>query len=125
MATYHGFAPAMKDANRWFNYKTVDKVDENIGRWDSVQKAIQRISGEGGSRYYVKLMQDLNGSEKSQYIGNFTDSLISNYKAAAVGANIRVIIQQPTAYFRAMNVLSPKYLMNAVLSPVQAHKIGN
>ena len=125
MATYHGFAPAMKDANRWFNYKTVDQVDENIGRWDSVQKAIQRISGEGGSRYYVKLMQDLNGSEKSQYIGNFTDSLISNYKAAAVGANIRVIIQQPTAYFRAMNVLSPKYLMNAVLSPVQAHKIGN
>ena len=125
MATYHGFAPAMKDANRWFNYKTVDKVDENIGRWDSVQKAIQRISGEGGSRYYVKLMQDLNGSEKSQYIGNFTDALISNYKAAAVGANIRVIIQQPTAYFRAMNVLSPKYLMNAVLSPVQAHKIGN
>jgi hypothetical protein len=125
MATYHGFAPAMKDANRWFNYKTVDKVDENIGRWDSVQKAIQRISGEGGSRYYVKLMQDLNGSEKSQYIGNFTDSLISNYKAAAVGANIRVIIQQPTAYFRAMNVLSPKYLMNAVLSPIQAHKIGN
>ena len=125
MATYHGFAPAMKDANRWFNYKTVDQINENKGKWNSVQKAIKTISGEGGAQYYVKLMQDLNGFEKSQYIGNFTDALISNYKAAAVGANIRVIIQQPTAYFRALNVLSPKYLLNAVVSPIQAHRIGN
>ena len=125
MATYHGFAPAMKDALRWFNFKTVDEIDENNGRWNSVQKAINKISGEGGTSYFTKLMKDLNGSEKSQYIGGVTDALISNYKAAAVGANIRVIIQQPTAYFRAMNAINPKYLMGAAVSPVQAHRIGN
>ncbi|WP_026651320.1 hypothetical protein [Butyrivibrio proteoclasticus] len=125
MATYHGFAPAMKDATRWFNYKVVDKIDEDMGKWNSVQKAIKTISGEGGTNYFTKLMQDLNGNEKSQYIGNFTDALISNYKAAAVGANIRVIIQQPTAYFRAMNTIDPQYLIGAAVSPIQAHKIGN
>lgn len=125
MATYHGFAPAMKDATRWFNYKVVDKIDEDMGKWNSVQKAIKTISGEGGANYFTKLMQDLNGNEKSQYIGNFTDALISNYKAAAVGANIRVIIQQPTAYFRAMNTIDPQYLIGAAVSPIQAHKIGN
>ncbi len=34
----------------------------------------------------------------------------SNYKAAAVGANLRVIIQQPTSALRAAAIIDPKHL---------------
>lgn len=121
MATYHGFAPALKDANRWFNFRTVSE-EEGWQHWKSIKQAVNTLSGRGGSDYFVKLIKDINGSEKSQDVGNIFDWLIPNYKAAAVGANVRVIIQQPTSYFRAMNVLSPKYLLS--VSPAQAIKAG-
>ena len=35
-------------------------------------------------------------------------------KAAAVGANLRTAIQQPTAYVRAAAEISPKYLMKGL-----------
>ena len=36
--------------------------------------------------------------------------IVGNYKAASVGANIRVMIQQPTAILRAMEMIDAKYL---------------
>lgn len=124
MATYHGFAAPIKDANRWFNYKTVESLDEDVSNYSSVKDAISRLSGQGGQQYYIKLIKDLNGMEKSQYIAAFTDKVISGYKSAAVGANIRVVIQQPTAYFRAANIIDPKYLASALVSPREARRIG-
>ena len=108
MAAYHGKAPAIKDANRWFNYRIVTEDDwQQI--WKTVQEAVETNSGTGGVNYYTKLMSDINGQSKSQYLGD--SKLISNYKAASVGFNLRVVIQQPTAYVRAMNVINPKYLV--------------
>lgn len=123
MATYHGFAPALKDANRWFNFRTVTEED-GWQHWKSIKQAVNTLSGKGGSDYFVKFIKDINGNEKSQDVGNIFDWLIPNYKAAAVGANVRVIIQQPTSYFRAMNVLSPKYLLETFIHPKQALKAG-
>lgn len=54
-------------------------------------------------------MQDINGMSK-QEAPTLSDKLLSNMKAAAVGANVRVVIQQPTAYLRAAAMIDPKYL---------------
>lgn len=111
MAAYHGKAAAIKDANRWFNYRVIQENDWQQ-TWKTTQEAIEINSGEGGVKYYTKLLSDINGQTKSQYIGSFTEKLMSNYKAASVGFNLRVVLQQPTAYIRAMNVIDPKYLMS-------------
>ena len=109
MAAYHGKAAAIKDANRWFNYRIIES-DDWQQTWKTTKEAIDTNSGAGGVKYYTKLMSDINGQTRSQYIGD--SKLMSNYKAASVGFNLRVVLQQPTAYIRAMNVIDPKYLMS-------------
>lgn len=116
MAAYHAYAPAINDAVRWFNHKEVTQ-DGDFETWNTVQDAINKLSGGDGTGYFKKLMLDLNEQEKSQYIGGLFDGLIGNSKAAAVGANIRTVVQQPTAYFRAMNVIDPKYLIASIGNP--------
>lgn len=112
MASYHGLAAANKDMLKWFNYR------EGNGR--NVKNAIEKMTGKAGTQYIKKLMLDMNESEKSKYIGTGAQKIMGNYKAAAVGGNIRVVIQQPTAYFRALATVSPKYLFT--VNPVKAIK---
>ena len=123
MATYHGFAPAITDALRWFNYRTVDTDEQTSFNYrQTVQGAVEAIYGQrGGKQYFVKLIGDLNQMEKSSYISNgMVDTLVSHYKVAAVGGNLRVVIQQPTAYARALNTINGKYLLRAMAASPKA-----
>lgn len=117
MAAYHGYAPAVKDANRWINFKQKEKINEDYEKYITVQNAVNTCMGRtdnAGVEYYTKLIKDINGSERSGEIQTFWGGLVGNYKAAAIGANLRVVIQQPTAFFRAANVISPKYLAKSI-----------
>lgn len=122
MASYHGYAAANKDVLRWLNYKEKSTSDNGYDvNWVTVKNAINIMTGSrSGVDYMKKLLRDLNKMEKSNYIGNFTESLMGNYKASAVGANLRVILQQPTAYLRALDVIDPKYLLT--VSPAKGLK---
>ena len=104
MSSYHGFVIPISDAMKYFNYK---------GEAGSVKESIGRALGYGGKKYFTTLIKDINGvkMETGKDIG---ETLLRNAKLAAVGANLRVVIQQPTAYMRAMNVISPKYLMQGL-----------
>lgn len=106
MATYHGQAASLKDSLRWLNYKQ--------DNYNTVKDAINKVTGHTMAESYVKqMLLDLNGSEKSRYIGSITEKLVGSYKAAAVGANIRVVLQQPTAIFRALSEVDAKYMLKA------------
>lgn len=110
MAAYHGYAAAVKDTLRWMNYREQERKDGFV-EWITNKNAINALTGTNqGVSYIRNLLLDINKANKSQYIGNMTDLLMGNYKAAAVGANLRVVAQQPTAYFRALNMIDPKYL---------------
>jgi hypothetical protein len=112
MAAYHGYAASVKDTLRWMNYREQKKKDGFI-EWITNKNAINALTGSNqGVGYINKLLLDINKANESQYIGNMTDILMGNYKAAAVGANLRVVAQQPTAYFRALNQIDPKYLFS-------------
>lgn len=109
MATYHSYAAPLADLLRVLNYKEV--VEQGgYKNYDTVKDAIAKIYGDGGVRYITNFITDINGRERSNYI-NPLGWLTSNYKAAAVGWNLRVVRQQPMAVFRAADVISPKYLM--------------
>ena len=116
MAAYDAYAPAISDALRWYNYRTVETGKDGYKSYgNTVKDAISRVYGDEGKSYFVKLIQNINGNEKGGSELNVIDKAITGFKASAVGANLRVVIQQPTAYFRANNVLSPKYLTQAML----------
>ena len=106
MATYASHLGVMEDVNRVRNFTFRNAEGERIGTMGDI---IQRVTGQGGGAYLNKLLQDVSsGTAKESVTG--LGKLTANYKAASVGANIRVALQQPTAYLRAAAVIDAKYL---------------
>lgn len=105
MATYNAFVAPLSDAMKWFNFRV--REDGKYG--GSVKQSIERAVGAAGKQYFVRLMKDINGITEG-YGLDLTDRLVSNAKAASVGANVRVVLQQPTAYLRAASEIGPQYL---------------
>lgn len=104
MSSYHAFVRPLADLQKVLNYKEL-----GVG---SVKESIERTFGSDGLNYIKSLMIDLNGTSSGEK--NFVAGLTRNMKAAAVGANLRTAIQQPTAYVRAAAEISPKYLMKGL-----------
>lgn len=122
MASYGSYTAALSDAMKWFNYRqkaglddhmTEDEVLDILESKTSVKAQIERAYGKEYQEYFKKLVQDINAEGTGDVQVKFIDGLVGNMKAASVAANIRVAIQQPTAYFRAMAVMDTKYLMKA------------
>ena len=108
MATYAAWLPTMENVRRIRDFTFRDDEGNRTG---DVKTIIERVFGRNGNAYLNKLVDDINQGVHSNGTGNLTDGIVGNYKAAAVAANIRVILQQPTAILRAMNTLDPKYLL--------------
>lgn len=109
MTDYAAWLCPMEDVNRLFNFRFLDADGNQTGR--TVKGLLDRVGGPGAQAYWSRLMEDIqNGisaSSDSTLTNIFTKG-IGSFKGAAVGGNIRVIIQQPTAFFRAGAVLSPQ-----------------
>lgn len=119
MATYAAYAPTIKDALRVYNYKEIINNKDELKDYIPVKKALNDCLGRGdkaGRNYFEQFIRDVNGLEKSNEMQTVVDALTGRFKAAAVGGNIRVVVQQPTAYIRAGMVIKPKYLIEAIPS---------
>ena len=110
MSKYHGYTVANKDVVRWLNYKEFD--DTNGRTRITVKDSINKLSrSDAGVTYIENVLADIAGSGAAgTKAGKVIDTIASGFKASAVMGNLRVVFQQPTAYFRAMNMVSPKYL---------------
>lgn len=111
MANYSAWLPVMEDMKRIYNFT---EKDQEGAIEVSTKYTIQKIFGQKGTTYFEKLMQDLSNGTVSEQ--SYFGGLVGRFKAAAVGSNLRVIIQQPTAIFRAMDMISPKYLAQGMLT---------
>ena len=119
MATYNAWAIPLSDAMKWYNYHSGNEI--------STKEAIDGVYGAKGKKFFQTLMQDINGvSAAPSQTGDvrFAKTMVRNWKVAKVGANLRVAIQQPTAYTRAAAVISPKYLTAALAYDVGRLKQG-
>lgn len=119
MATYNAWAIPLGDAMKWYNYK-----GEN-NKTGALKESLERAYGKRAGAYFTNLIADLNGAKGGNYGTAFegiSGKMFSNYKAAAVGANLRVALQQPTAYLRAAAILDMKYLAEGVLHPLDGAK---
>jgi len=114
MAKLNGLGLPILDAIKWFSYK--ERIDLGDGMYDvrTTQDAMKNAFGDEALNYFKTLMKDINGETENGDRGTGWDSkLMSNYKAAAVGANLRVAALQPTSYVRASYRVKPQYLLKA------------
>ena len=118
MIDYSTWLCPMEDANRLFNFRYRDDTGETTGM--AVKGLLDYVGGEKSQNYWQTLMDNIqNGIMET---GTETDKtvarLVGNTKGAAVGGNLRVVIQQPTAFFRAAAVLNPVNLMKGAAGGV-------
>ena len=127
MSAYSAYAVPITDAMKWYNALSFEEKDDGYIAISGTKQSIERAFGNDGKAYFEKFILDLNGSSDSKNAGGAgEETLIRNFKVAAVGANMRVAIQQPTAYLRAAAVMDPKYLLKGLLSkPASKEAIDN
>lgn len=115
MAKYNGLALPILDTMKWYNYKQSSKNEDGQIKTTTVQRAIERTYGKNGKNYFVTFIKDLNGTKEGGRGTDFARKMVSNYKVAAVAANLRVAALQITAYPRAVAVLHPGAMAKAMV----------
>lgn len=108
MSMYNSLVPALTDFERVYNYKQRNS-DGKISA--TVQKSIQQSFGDNVNNYIRRFVNDVNQNHARNNDTNLSNKLLANYKKAKIGANLRVLVQQPTAIVRAATVINPAYLM--------------
>lgn len=109
MSLYNSFAAPIADMTRLYNHKTRD--ENGI----SVNAALDNAYGSKTGRYIKNFMADLQNNTQTRTDGftRLANKGLANYKKSAIGFNLRVAVQQPTAIMRAFVLMSPKYFVNA------------
>ena len=110
MAKYDALALPILDAMKWYNYREKQKLENGHVLTTTVQRSIEKAYGMDANKYFTTFIKDLNGVNEGGRGESFAKKMLSNYKVAAVAANLRVALLQPTAYVRAVGVMNPKYL---------------
>lgn len=113
MAKYKALALPVLDVIRWYGYRERSGEYEWAGTRQSIEKAL----GKNAMEYVRQLLVDLSGQGGGHDVAlqKIAGKMISNYKVAAVGANLRVALLQPTALTRAMLIIPPKYFTKNII----------
>ena len=122
MAKYDALALPILDAMKWYNYREKQKLENGHVLTTTVQRSLEQAYGTDANKYFTTFIKDLNGVNEGGRGEGFAKKMLSNYKVAAVAANLRVALLQPTAYVRAVGVMDPKYLVKAFAEGKSAYK---
>ncbi|MBR2408914.1 MAG: hypothetical protein IKB07_08160 [Lachnospiraceae bacterium] len=129
MAKYNALALPVLDMFRWYSYKETYKFnpedpEDKRRTAKTLRQSLESAYGDGATKYIFQFMKDINGAHSGGMLEaeKFGRKMISYYKTAAVGANLRVAFLQPVSYVRASAVMDPKYLSAALLHKPQIQK---
>ena len=113
MAKYNSLALSVLDSFKWYNYTEKQDIAEGTFKTMGVKQSIEKAFGKDGQSYFTTFLKDINGQQEvsRDTLGN---GFFKNAKIASVGANLRVVLLQPTSYVRASAVIDNKYLMKAL-----------
>lgn len=113
MSQYNALAPAISDFMRVYNY------DDKSAGGVAVKGKISDAWGSRYLNYILRFMEDIqsNFDMKTEGIGRFMAKSLANYKRAAIGFNLRVAVQQPTAIARAFLLINPIYFVSKNHTP--------
>ena len=113
MAKYNALALPVLDAFKWYNYTEKQDIAEGTFKTSGVKQSIENAFGKDGQNYFTTFLKDINGQQEVSR-DTLGKSFFTNAKIAAVGANLRVMLLQPTSYVRASAVIDNKYLTKAL-----------
>ena len=116
MSKYHAYVLPIENLRRVFDSTTI----RSDGRYVSTKNIIKRVYGKAAMEYFENYITDLNGGTFIPGYNNPVMGMFSKFKATAVGASLSVIIQQPFAIIRAMNMISPQYFVFGKVGERQA-----
>lgn len=119
MAMYAGLAIPQDNMIRYLNYK---QPNEQGKRQMSMKSALRAAYGDNVVRYIDRFNADVGGKITADVRDQEMGVMLSKFKKGAVLASMSVVVQQPTAYFRAFSMLSPKNLLNLTAHPFQAYR---
>ena len=107
MAKYCTHVLAIENLRRVFDSSSAD----DNGGYVSTKAVIDKVFGESAKKYFEKYITDLNGGTLINDTEGPTMAMFSKFKATAVGASLSVIVQQPMAIIRAMDVIDLKHFI--------------
>ena len=119
MGLYAGFAEAIDTMSRVFNQRESGEVRLNSAtgeetvispesNWIEMEKAL----GAEGVKYLKTLARDVSGGVRADE-RSLVGKGLSLFKKGSVAGNLSVVLQQPTAYARAMMMVNPQYLLSS------------
>lgn len=112
MAKYNALALPVLDAFRWYNYTEKAEAGDTAFTTNGVKQSIETAFGKDAQNYITTFLKDINGTQEVSR-DTLGKGFYTKAKIAAVGANLRVVLLQPTSYLRANAVIDPKYLARA------------
>lgn len=107
MAKYAGLAIPQDNMIRYLNYK---QPNEQGKRQMSMKSALRAAYGDNVVRYIDRFNADVGGKITADVRDQEMGVMLSKFKKGAVLASMSVVVQQPTAYFRAFSMINPKYM---------------
>ena len=115
MIQYSTLLAPMEDMNRLFNYRYRNATGNLTGK--TVKDVLTDVYGEGAGEYWENLMRDVQNGIKGPdgAMARLVNEVVGNAKAASVGFNFHVVIQQPTAYIRAAAILDPSTMAKGIV----------
>lgn len=112
MSLYHALTLPLEDFTKVFNYNTgVRTSEENPTAVTGVRSVIRGAFGNSADRYLRQFISDLNGGIREASRIGIEDNMIALAKKASVFANLSVVLQQPSAIFRAMTYVNAKFFL--------------
>lgn len=119
MAMYAGLAIPQDNMIRYLNYK---QPNEQGKRQTSMKSALRAAYGDNVVRYIDRFNADVGGKITADVRDQEMGVMLSKFKKGAVLASMSVVVQQPTAYFRAFSMLNVKHLLSLTAHPFQAYR---
>lgn len=115
MIQYSTLLAPMEDINRLYNYRYRDAKGNLTGK--NVKHVLTDVYGEAAQKYWRNLMRDVQNGMGSTGTDTtrFIEKMVGGVKGASVGFNLRVVIQQPTAYIRAAAILDPSAMAKGIV----------
>lgn len=111
---YCAYVLPLADIKRVYNYreKVVDELNGTgtvPGSEWSIKNDLIMKKGKNAAKQIEKFLTAVDSGQRSNDLLSISARMMSRAKKAAVMGNLSVVVQQPTAVFRAMLYIEPKY----------------
>ncbi len=112
-ALYCAYVIPISDFKRVFNYRGSELEGEGVAslaaKEFSVERDLERANGINAVKQIKDFMVALDSGSRYENLMPFSAKLAARAKKVSVMANLSVVVQQPTAVFRAMLYVNPKH----------------